>query len=60
MKNFYNNQSIDLRFQIGQIKPRKFRLFEEDNLFDPQNNSHNARFFAVLIRQRDKLGCRWH
>ena len=53
MKSFCNNQSFDLGFQIGHIKPRKFRLFEKYSLFDPQNNNHNARLFAVLTRHRE-------
>ena len=48
MKNFYPIQVIDLRFQVYHNNPTKIQLYEEC-----RSNPNDARFFVILIRQRE-------
>ena len=48
MKNNYLIQTIDLRFQVDHISPKKIRLFEE---YD--DNPANTILYKMLIKHRE-------
>ena len=48
MKDYYPIQTIDLRFQVDHISPKKTRLFEEYNL-----NPANTNLYVILIKHRE-------
>ena len=48
MRTYYPIQTIDLRFQVDHISPKKNRIFEEYN-----DNPTNSILYIILIKHRD-------
>ena len=47
MKNFYPFQVTDLRFQVDQVNPENFQIFEHYIA-----NPNQARLFNISVRHR--------